>query len=71
VAVIGTIADTNLESLLDFFSHEPYRGRILYALANDHKADLLVTMDCTIETVELVGLRFTPGGWERRAPGEL
>jgi hypothetical protein len=71
VAVFGTISGDNLESLLDFFAREPHRGRILYALANDQRADLLVTKDCTIDTAEVVGFRLTPGGWEKRAPGEF
>jgi hypothetical protein len=71
VAVIGTISSDNLELLLDFFAREPHRGRILYALGNDQRADLLVTKDCTAETAEVVGFRLTTGGWEKRAPGEL
>jgi hypothetical protein len=71
VAVIGAISSDNLETLLDFFARDPHRGRILYALGNDQRADLLVTKDCTAETAEVVGFRLTPGGWEKRAPGEL
>lgn len=71
VAVFGLISDENLESLLDAFADEPHRGLILYALANDQRADLLVTVDCTAASAEVVGFRRTAAGWERRAPGEL
>jgi hypothetical protein len=71
VAVAGTIADENLKSLIAFFVQEPHRVRILYALANDHRADLVVTPDCNVETAEVVGFRRGVSGWERRAPGEL
>jgi hypothetical protein len=71
VAVLGTISDENLKTLIAFFARQPHRGRVLYALANDQRADLAVTPECDVETAEIVGFRRGVNGWERRAPGEL